>query len=463
MSYTIIKTNQSTLCTVLDGTIDSPTVGGNHSSLTLIGRNYPNYGALMADNLIALLENFSYGTAPSAPLVGQLWWNSSTRSLNIYSNSSASDTVNGYWKSVGGAQAATSAPSIGTAGDLWWDQTNSQLYVYSGSAWVLVGPAFPVSHKTGAIVETLNDASSNTYYVISLYNDNTRTGIISKDTFTPYPALSNFTVIQPGYNLAAGETLWGTANNASYLGTVPAANYLRTDINNVAQGSLAIQSNVGIQIGSLGNYFANIHSTSGSAQIWNTQTGANISLHVSTPGGIVKALTAYGQDGLIYVAGNPTSALGVATKQYVDGSFTNTVLTGVPTAPTMPGGTANTAIATTAFVINNSGFFTNKIYQGNSSFEIDDTGSGTATLSIDSTSVLTASQAGVNLLSGATAITQSDSYNGTGNSAVATTQFVKNATQWWGGSAKFVSTSAPNAGVNDAGSHDGDFWFQYTA
>jgi hypothetical protein len=119
-------------------------------------------------------------------------------------------------------------------------------------------------------------------------------------------------------------------------------------------------------------------------------------------------------------------------------------------------------IATTEFVINNSGFFTNKIYQGDSYMEILDTGTGSANLVVDGTSVMTASQSGVNLRNGALAVTQPDVYNGTGNTRVATTQFVKNATQWWGGSAKYVSTDAPQLGVNDAGSNNGDFWFQYS-
>jgi hypothetical protein len=120
-------------------------------------------------------------------------------------------------------------------------------------------------------------------------------------------------------------------------------------------------------------------------------------------------------------------------------------------------------------VINNSGFLKNKIYDGGNAnvattfFTVVDTGTGYANLAIDDTSVLTATSDGVNLLNGATAVTQTDSYLSSGNARVATTQFVKTATQWWDGSAKFVSTDEPEAGVNDAGSNDGDFWFQREA
>jgi hypothetical protein len=65
----------------------------------------------------------------------------------------------------------------------------------------------------------------------------------------------------------------------------------------------------------------------------------------------------------------------------------------------------------------------------------------------------------VHLVSGATAATQSQTYLSAGNGTIATTQYVRTAGQWWGGSAKFVSTSEPDSGQGN----NGDFWFQYTA
>jgi hypothetical protein len=67
MSYTITKTDGTTLGTILDGTINT-----SFTSLTLIGRNYANYGQLIANNLVKLVENFAYSSSPSNPLAGQL-------------------------------------------------------------------------------------------------------------------------------------------------------------------------------------------------------------------------------------------------------------------------------------------------------------------------------------------------------------------------------------------------------
>jgi hypothetical protein len=263
----------------------------------------------------------------------------------------------------------------------------------------------------------------------------------------------------------SADAIWGTANNASYLGNQPAANYFTNYLNNVGTGSLTLLSNVGIALGTQSNFIANVHSMTGSGQLWNFNVGGNISLHVTTPTGSTKVLAANGQDGLLYVVADPTQPLGVATKQYVDNKFTNTVLSGVPTAPNPSAGDNSQQLATTHFVTSGlSGLYSYKIYTNNTWLWTDTVSINVA---VAGTTVATASAGGFNLYSGATAVTQSDTQYGSGNSAVATTQFVKTATQWWGNatsrSAKWVSNASPNPGVNDIGSSDGDIWFQISS
>ena len=460
MSYSITLPDGTTLGTIADGTVDTTT-----TSLTLIGRNYSNYGQIMLTDILALLVNFSYNVSPANPQAGQLWWDSGGTLMKAWTGTT--------WKNIGSCTSQATAPTTTVAGDLWWDSSNQQLYVYNGvtpydiAGWILVGPQ---RNGSGAVWEQISDGT-NLHDVVSVKLDGIRTAIISADAFVPSPIITNFSTIKAGWNMSSADTIWGTANNASYLGTYPAANYFRNDLNNVGYGSLSLQSNAGIILGSVGNFTANIHSSTGTGQLWNTIQGANISLHVKTPSGSVKALAAYGDNGLIYLAGDPTSALGAATKQYVDNSFINATLTGVSTAITAPAGTANAMIATTEFVVNNSGFLTNKIYapgkvpgSANTYIDVNDAGVGNATVVMDGVTVATASASGFNLYSGATAVTMPDTYSSTGNAAVATTQFVKTASTWWGNSthrsAKWVSTSVPSVGVNDIGSNDGDFWFQ---
>jgi hypothetical protein len=363
---------------------------------------------------------------------------------------------------------STSAPNTTVAGDLWFNSSTSQFYVYNGTTpfsatgWILIGPGYNINNgKSTAIWEQIADTSAVLHNVVSLYLDDVRTAIISKDAeFQPQTAITGFGNIQLGYNMNSSYTIYGTANNASFLGNQPAANYFRNKINNSGTGTLNIVNDGGVTIGSgadLTLSVTNVH-----AQIINNTNGGNVEISANVSGIPTKYITINGVTGTVEVAADPTTTLGIATKGYVDNRFINANLWGVSTAVTAPVDTANTWVATTEFVINNSGFLKNKIYQGNSYLEILDTGTGSANLVIDGTSIMTASQSGVNLRSGALAVTQPDTYNGSGNTRIATTQFVKNAAQWWGGSAKFVSSAAPQAGVNDIGSNNGDFWFQYT-
>jgi hypothetical protein len=462
MSYTITRTNGTTLGTIADGTFDN-----SKTSLTLVGRNYSNYGQIITNNLVRLLENSSYSISPSFPLSGQLWFDSGNNLLKVYTGNN--------WKNVGSCTSQASAPSTTVPGDLWWDSDDQQLYVYNGtspyssSGWILAGPGYPAGHVTGAIVETVVDTVTLTHYITSLYADGTRVAIISKDSeFTPNPSITGFTTIQTGMNLASGQTLWGTANNASYLGAQPAANYFRNNQNNSGTGTLAIVNNSGLTVGTFGQFVANI--TSNTVSLHNTVNG---NLRLVNQGNVALTVTAAGQ---ITVNTDPAVALGVATKQYVDNSFINANLQGVSTAVTASAGTSTDQIATTAFVVSGlSGLFKYKIYDGSvgtNHMWIDSINSA-ANLVVGSSMVLMAQKsagtATLTLKAGALSdaglipaqgnISTSGATSVTGNTWLATTSYVRQAAEYWGGSGKFVSTNAPTVsdGVN------GDFWFQLSS
>jgi hypothetical protein len=80
MAYNITLTNGSVL---INGGLPDGTIDTTNSSLTLVGKNYPGYGLFLNQNMVRLMENFSNTAAPTAPLPGQLWWNSATKNLSI--------------------------------------------------------------------------------------------------------------------------------------------------------------------------------------------------------------------------------------------------------------------------------------------------------------------------------------------------------------------------------------------
>jgi hypothetical protein len=182
MAYTINLTNGTVFATVADGTTNTD------SSVTLIGKNYAGYGEFLDDNFIQMLENFSSpssGGNPTvaklaAPLIGQLWWDSTNGVMKAYSGTG--------WKIPTGSTASASTPSTNVkTGDLWFDTTNQQLKVYNGSSFIVAGPAFSSSQGTsGAIPLSINDNGGTPHVVTGIYASNTLVAIISPDaTFTP--------------------------------------------------------------------------------------------------------------------------------------------------------------------------------------------------------------------------------------------------------------------------------------
>ena len=69
MSYTLKLTNGKILLTLPDQQSDRVS-----TSLTLIGKNVNAYGTDINQNYIHILENFANSVAPTAPLVGQMWY-----------------------------------------------------------------------------------------------------------------------------------------------------------------------------------------------------------------------------------------------------------------------------------------------------------------------------------------------------------------------------------------------------
>lgn len=277
MSYTINLTDGALFATIADGTINTS------SSMTLVGKNYAGYGQFLDTNFIHLLENSSNTTPPSAPLTGQLWWDSGSGLLKVYNGTT--------FKTVSAATTSTTAPSGATsvAGDLWYDSLNAQLNVYTGAQWLLVGPQFTAdSGTTGAIVGTITDNLSSNHVVVELYVNDDIVGIISKDaTFTPAVAIPGFTTVRPGITLATtvnGQTplFQGTATSAQSISGLSPTAFMRTDANTSTTGTLSVLNDTGLFVGANSDFRATVTGTTVSVQ--NQTTNGNLSIGVNIGG-----------------------------------------------------------------------------------------------------------------------------------------------------------------------------------
>jgi len=243
MSYTITLTDGAIYAVVADGTVNTS------SSMTLVGKNWAGYGQFLGDNFIRLLENGANTTAPGAPLTGQLWWNKTAGTMQVYNGTG--------FKTLGGATSASSAPSNNVTGDLWYDTVNQQLNVWTGAAWIVVGPAFtPGTGTTGAIVATIVDNTATSHSVIELFSNNTIVGIVSKDqTFTPGTAVTGgwgVQAVNPGITMATG-----VANNAVW-GNVVTSGSFTVNTGGAATAIINGAGNAIGNIGSAGSYFNRI-------------------------------------------------------------------------------------------------------------------------------------------------------------------------------------------------------------
>jgi hypothetical protein len=323
MAYTVNKTNGAVLATVADGTIDTST------DLVLVGKNYAGYGEFLNENTVKLLENFANTSAPSSPLAGQLWWDTTNSLLKVYNGSA--------FKTISAATASASQPSGNVTGSLWWDTTNGQLKVYNGSTFVTIGPTFTAAQGTsGAIVETVTDSGAVDHVVIKLYAGGTVVGTVSKDSqFTPQAAITGFATISPGIQLSStvsGAKFQGTATDSDALGGVAAANYLRSNANDTTSGTLGVLNDTGLSVGVDQDFTIGVSGSD--VTVSNVTTDGDIIFKVNDGGSTTTALTIDGATSRLTVAGDPSANLGIATKQYVD----NAISAGGSTSPLLADG-----------------------------------------------------------------------------------------------------------------------------
>jgi len=252
MSYQINKTDGTLLTDLIDGQIDQ-----NSTNLTLVGRNYEGYGESFNENFVKLLENFSNTAAPSNPLTGQVWWDTTAQRLKVYDGT--------VWKASGGPFVQDSQPQM-VAGDLWINNLTNQLYAFDGSDLTLIGPQYTEQQgESGFRIGSLLDQQSRSRTIVYLYIGGTLVGLFSNLEFTPIYSQRITALITDdnpdgtiftGFNIIDKE-------NFKYLGTAESANalvtrtgqirtadsFLPSNANGITTGTLSIQNSGGLTVG----------------------------------------------------------------------------------------------------------------------------------------------------------------------------------------------------------------------
>ena len=287
MAYTIQFTDSADKDPIVieDQTINTTT------SIKLPGRNSTGYGAAIAEDLLHLLEHFAGPNEPTNAIEGQLWYNNTTSQLLIYDGT--------VWVSASGLKKSSTEPDAVSAltGDLWADTDNQQLYMFTGSTWILVGPSFSQGLTTGAQPTTIIGQDNLEYTVIEIQVRANVVAIIAFDTFTPKSTITGFSGVQirPGINLANRDTNGDGINDVKFYGTaekaeslivsnlaIPAANFLRGDVESTTTFPINIQNNSGIAYGINAELNIGIEGSAGIIQ--HNIEGSNIDFRVRNSG-----------------------------------------------------------------------------------------------------------------------------------------------------------------------------------
>jgi microcystin-dependent protein len=210
MAYTITKSDGSTLTTIADGYLDS-----THTGLSLPGPNYVGYGRILNQNLVFLLENFASNSTPlGTSLQGQLWFNKSTQTLNVYTNQ-------GYLPVAGVTNSGTQ-PVQSKTGDIWFNTGTNQTFLFDNGAYKLIGPGYTKQQGiSGAIPVTVTDGvtSSITHDIIQLQFGNIILATFNNDTaFQPATPISGFPTINSGITL--NNSISNSLLNTNIVGDV---------------------------------------------------------------------------------------------------------------------------------------------------------------------------------------------------------------------------------------------------
>ena len=303
MPYTVNKTNSSAspnAYTVQDGVVNTQT------DLSLLGKGYAGYGESIAENFLHLLENFSNTSAPTKPVSGQLWWDSTNSKLKVYTGTA--------WQTAGGSAPYQSAQPTGISqGDIWIDSDTGQLYYYNGASSILIGPPSSTGTTNGFTYDVITDSTDTSQNVTKWYNDGNLIAIISEDTFTPKAAISGFATITKGITLStaiADLRFAGVASDSDKLGNVAAANYLRSNANDTTSGTLGIVTDSGMTVGADNDLSLTV-DTSG-AIISNTVTDTDIKFKVNDGGSTTTVMTIDGSESRVGIGTTtPTAKLEV--------------------------------------------------------------------------------------------------------------------------------------------------------
>lgn len=283
MSYIINNSRGNVIAVIADGTVNTTA-----TDLSLVGRGLTDYGTYENENYVYLLENFANSTAPLQPILGQLWYNSTTDTISAYSsaNTWVSLATQDYVQAQKISPSFSGVPTAPTAAP---GTANTQI---ATTAFVSNSPQF-----TGVpTAPTAAPGTNSTQIATTAY-------VSTSPQFTGTPLAPT---AAPGTSTTQIATTAFVTSSPQFAG-IPTAPTAALGTNTTQLATTAFVQNIRND---------------------TVLTGTPVA-PTATPG---------------------TNTTQLATTSFVQGEKASPVFTGVPLAPTASLSTSNTQIATTRFV-----------------------------------------------------------------------------------------------------------------
>ena len=349
------------------------------------------------------MENFARSALPANALVGQLWFDTTAKRLNVL-------VAEDLWRPLVTSVANTLPPASPNVGDFWYDTTARQVKVWNSTAWQIVGPVYTAAQgPTGANAVSIADNLGTPRHVVSLESRGATFAIFNPYTeFLTLNEVAGFgNSIPRGFsfrsNISTDVLFHGTVENAMTLQSLTADTFVRGDQDDFTTGNLNIINNGGLWLGEQSEARITYEPTTNNVIFAVSKNETNFRLTGLYDGGEKNMLQSNVQTGMLTVYDDPVDSMGISTKNYTDtkvtqaeqrqntnlvsnvnsinttlGTLTTEInrvnnyafnsvtqltadvalratiasptLTGVPAAPTAAAGTNTTQLATTAFV-----------------------------------------------------------------------------------------------------------------
>jgi len=338
MSYVINNSRGNIVAVVPDGTINTTA-----TSVNLVGRGVTPYGLPENENYVFLLENFASSDAPLAPILGQLWYNSSSDIISTYNTSNAWSALASetYVQAQKASPAFTGVPTAPTAD---YATNTTQLATTAFVQGEKLSPAF-----TGVPTVPTASASTSTTQIAT-------TAFVQAQKISP---VFTGVPIAPTANAGTNTTqLATTAFTTGAVATLQTSTTATTDSLQALKAPIDSPLFTGVPAmvtspndGDVSTKIATTAFVRSASPVLSVagKTGAVTLLVADITGAAPIAAPTFTGD---VKAPTPTygdNSVFVATTAFVQGEKLSPAFTGVPTAPTAAAGTANTQIATTSY------------------------------------------------------------------------------------------------------------------